>query len=127
MTKMGSWIFPFSPNVEVGDATVTLSLDISEGPQYRMGKLKILAKKDVADQLQQAWQLPEGAVFDRAYVADYLSANHSLLPPGFAPQNVQVIRDCPDASVAVVLMIDTTSAPDGLPKKAECKKSHTGE
>ena len=65
------------------DAAVILSVIIGEGPQYHMGKLEIFAPKEIADKLRTAWALPEGAVFDDAYLDKFVDSNRSLLPPGF--------------------------------------------
>jgi len=100
--------FTVVPETQFGsEATVDLRLTVMEGPQYRMGKLEVFAKKEVADKLRVAWQLPEGKVFDRGYIDGFIAANRELLPEGFTPETVQVVRDCPDASVEVRLLLET--------------------
>jgi outer membrane protein assembly factor BamA len=61
--------------------TFVVTLSIIEGPQYRMGKLDIFAKKEAAEKLRAAWELPEGAVFDSEYLAKYVDTNRAPLPP----------------------------------------------
>jgi hypothetical protein len=110
------------PDTEIlSDATIILSLSMTEGPQYRMGKLEIVAKKELADRLQGDWELPEGAVFDRTCVEKYISKHSSVLPPGFTPQDVKLVRNCREASVEVMLLLDATALSSGLqPKDVEC-------
>ena len=53
------------PDTEnVSNGTILLSITVEEDPQYRMGKLNILAKKEIADKLRALWQLQEGTVFE---------------------------------------------------------------
>lgn len=113
------------PDVQIlSNGTVALTVTIKEGPQYHMGELEILAKKELADKLQGEWDLAEGAIFDLAYISKYVSANRSLLPPEFTPSDVQVIRNCPAASVEVRLPLDATDiASLSRPKNVECEKS----
>lgn len=111
----------FIPNTTLSNATVILTVDVVEGPQYHMGKLGIFAKKETADQLRKGWQLPEGAVFDYAYIRKYISANRSLLPPEFQEEQVRVVRDCPNATVEVRLPVDAMDpASHTLPKDTVC-------
>ena len=103
------------------NATVGLSISVSEGPQYHMGKLEILAKKEISDKLLAEWHLPEGAVFDRTYLDKYIGSNRSLLPPEFQQEHVQMVRDCPDATVDVRLPLDAMDPrSQSLPKDKEC-------
>jgi hypothetical protein len=88
------------------DDTVALNIKMLEGPQYRLGKVEIVAKKELADELRLRWQMPDGAVFDRSYLAKYATANHRLLPRTFTLQDIQLVRDCPDALVQVRLLVD---------------------
>jgi outer membrane protein assembly factor BamA len=101
--------------------TFVVTLSIIEGPQYRMGKLDIFAKKEVAEKLRAAWELPEGAVFDSEYLAQYVDTNRGLLPPEFVRKDVQVVRDCPDSTVEVRLPLDGTEpGSQSRPKDVEC-------
>jgi outer membrane protein assembly factor BamA len=73
--KSGFLDFMSVPDTEnVSSGTILLSITVEEGPRYRMGKLEIVAKEDIAEKLQSAWQLPEGAVFDLSYIDRYLRA-----------------------------------------------------
>jgi len=106
----------------LSDATIILSLSIAEGPQYRMGKLEIFAQKEMADRLREEWQLADGAVFDFSYVDKYVVANRSLLPLGFTPRDVQLVRDCPGASIEVRLVLEVTDpSSQSRPKDVECE------
>jgi len=103
--------------------TVGLTIAISEGPQYHMGELKIYAKKEESDRLASAWSLQSGMVFDGNYPEKFLDGSHSL-PPEVGEQNIVLVRNCPEASIAVLLIVDQTDA--GLqnpPKDVKCKKT----
>jgi outer membrane protein assembly factor BamA len=112
----------FIPDTEnLSNATVNLSVSVLEGRQYRMGRLEIFAKKEVADKLRAEWQLPEGAVFDRTYLDKYIDSNRSLLPTEFQPEHVQIVRDCPDATVDVRLPLDAIDPrSQSLPTNTRC-------
>jgi hypothetical protein len=71
-----------------------------------MGKLEIVADRQVAARLRAEWKLADGAVYDQTYIDQYLEANRDLLPAGFSRDNVHGIRNCPDAVVEVRLIID---------------------
>ena len=99
--------FAAIPDTEISsNATVLLTLRVEEGQQYHMGQLQILAKKETAEKLRGDWQLQEGAVFDFGYIDRYIDANREKLPDGFNREDVQLVRDCPKASVDVRLLID---------------------
>ena len=74
--------------------------------QYHMGKLDILAKRELTEKLQTLWLLQEGTVFDLAYIDKFISANGSLLPQGFTSQSVQLVRNCSQALVDVRMLLD---------------------
>lgn len=116
----------FVPDTEnLANSTVILTLTIREGPQYHMGKLKVFAKQDVAERLQSEWRLPEGAIFDFGYVGKYLEANRELLPSGFSPDDLRIVRNCPDASIEVRLILDQTApALQSQPTDVRCEESH---
>jgi len=106
----------------LSNGRVTLPTEIHEGTQYRMGKLTVAAKPEVAEKLQQKWLLSEGAVFDRGYIQKYLDANRSLLPNDMVPERVQLTRDCPRGVVDVRVLVDPAVAAS-LPeaKNVECE------
>jgi outer membrane protein assembly factor BamA len=95
---------------KLSDGTVVLAVSITEGRQYRMGKLEIFAKKELAEKLRTEWELPEGAVFDFGYLNKYVENNRGLLPPEFLRKDVQLVRDCRDSSVEVRLPLDGTDS-----------------
>jgi outer membrane protein assembly factor BamA len=108
---------------KLSDGAFVVSLAIIEGPQYRMGKLDIFAKKELAEKLRAAWELPEGAVFDYEYLTKYVDSNRALLPPEFVRKDVQIVRDCPDSTVEVRLPLDGTEpGSQSRPKDVECMK-----
>jgi outer membrane protein insertion porin family len=103
-----------NPQPEYSDAagTVAFRVAISEGPQYRMGKLVITGLSlDAERSLRVAWKLAPGDIFDGAYVEDmmaklekptpdifgrlplhYSEVGH-LLTPSDAPNTMDVLID----------------------------------
>jgi outer membrane protein assembly factor BamA len=104
------------------DTGVGLYITMSEGPRYHMGKLELLVDKTLADRLQLAWKLHEGAVFDSTYIDKYIEDNHDLLPGGFS-QEVKVGKNCPDAVVDVRMTVEDKDAASRAPMKdVPCEK-----
>jgi outer membrane protein assembly factor BamA len=95
------------PNTQFGsNATVNLDVAVDEGPQYRMGKLEIVADKEPAARLRAAWKLIEGDIYDTTYIDEYLTEAHNMLPSSFSKANVETIQNCPDSLVHVRLIVD---------------------
>jgi len=115
------------PETQVSsNGTVILTLTVSEGQQYRMGQLQILAKKEIADKLRGDWHLEEGSVFDVGYIDRYIDVNREKLPSGFNREDVQLVRDCPKGSVDVRLLIDPIyAAQQPSPKEVTCEQQRS--
>jgi outer membrane protein assembly factor BamA len=108
---------------KAGSALVALTLDITEGPQYRMGALEIEGKSDVTRQMRSLWRLETGQPFDLFYPGKFLEENKSLLPPGFnASRDFHTERDCSDFTVLVSVNLDPTRASFVRPDKP-CKET----
>jgi hypothetical protein len=118
----------FVPDVAFSSSgTVILTITIFEGTQYHMGELKIYAKKEISDRLGSEWKLIEGAIFDSTYPQTFIDDGHSL-PAGFGRDNIVLVKNCPEATVAVLLIVDQTDP--GLqnpPKEVKCKKDDAGQ
>jgi outer membrane protein assembly factor BamA len=107
------------------NATASLNISIVEGPQYHMGKLDIVADKEVAGRLRPEWKVTEGGVYDQTYIDEYLQTNRDLLPLGFSRANVHTIHNCPDAAVEVRLIVDPAEdASHAEPKNVPCEDHH---
>jgi outer membrane protein assembly factor BamA len=107
------------------NGTANLNISIQEGPQYHMGKLDIVADKEVAARLRPEWKLAEGDVYDQTYIDQYLEVNRNLLPMGFSRDNVQRSQNCPDAVVRVRLVIDPAEdTSHAEPKNVPCEEHH---
>lgn len=98
------------------NAIANLNISVQEGPQYHMGKLEIVADKEMAARLRSEWKLTEGDVYDEFYIDRYLRLSRDLLPAGFSRTDVYEIQNCPETVVDVRMMVD--------PAKDE---SHTSE
>ena len=106
-----------------GSAQVALTLDIAEGPQYRMGMLEIEGKSDATSQLRSSWQLEKGQPFDPSYPGKFLEENKALLPPEFqANRDLQTVRDCSDFNVLVSINLDPNRALYPSKQDKPCKK-----
>ena len=104
-------------------AGADLIVTMNEGPQYHMGKMEILADKTLADRLQLAWKVREGAVFDWTSIDKYIEENHDLLPGGFGREQVKLGKNCPDAVVDVrVTLEDKDAASRAAMKDVPCEK-----
>jgi outer membrane protein assembly factor BamA len=115
--------FTAIPDTEFSADQINLAIDVDEGPQYRMGRLEIFAKKELVEKLKGEWQLPDGVIFDGSYVERFLNENKSTLPPDFTQQNVQVVRNCPESLATVRFFIDLSLVPQSLPQRVACKAS----
>ena len=86
--------------------TVSLNITVEEGPQYHMGKLEIVAQKELAARLLGQWKLREGEPYDMSYIDRYIDANRNLLPAAFTRADFASKYDCPNALVHLWLIID---------------------
>jgi len=108
------------------NGTVSLKITAEEGPQYRMGKLEILAPKETATRLFSQWKLTEGEVYDQSYVDRYITENRDLLPSKFSKGDVVLGKDCPNAVVHLQLIVDPDeNSSRSKPKNIPCE-SHDG-
>lgn len=99
------------PEVTLGsNAVVTLRISITEGKQYRMGKLEIGGDTEKADLLRARWEVPEGATYDDSYLAKFIEVNRSLLPSDFGTQSVGISRNCRENKVTVHIHLGGASA-----------------
>lgn len=61
-------------NFDAASHTAAYTVNISEGEQYKMGKLVLSGLSiDAERKLRAAWKLPEGQVFDQTYADYFLS------------------------------------------------------
>lgn len=62
--------------------TVTIRLEVNEGPVYHMGELEFRGlDNSLTAKLRNAWKIRPGDVYDSTYLSEYLPAAHKLLPP----------------------------------------------
>jgi outer membrane protein assembly factor BamA len=110
-------------------STMKLNIAVEEGPQYRMDKLEVSGSQEVAGKLQVGWNLEPGAIFNSSYLKTFLEENHSLFPADFNQSNgVELIKDCPDATVSVRLSLtnDSKYAVNNQAKPVPCSDSEDG-
>jgi outer membrane protein assembly factor BamA len=107
------------PETQFGsNGTVSLKITVEEGPQYHMGKVDILAGRELAARLLAQWKLAAGDPYDIGYLDRYIQANRNLLPANFTRGDATQTQDCPNAQVNVRMVID----PD-LEKSVPARKS----
>ncbi len=117
--------FETVPETELhSDQTVTLKLTVTEGKQYRMGKLKIAAQPEQAEALEARWSLREGVTYDAGYLQKFVEDSKDLLPSGFNEWNGTVVeRDCRDATVSVSIILDKRLIPSQRLEHVGCDKN----
>ena len=104
------------------NAAMNLQMTFEEGPQYHMGKLGIIADKELGNRLQVEWKLAEGAVYDNTYVDQFIEKNRDLLPLEFGRKDIEVIRNCPKALVDLRLVVDASKESGSEnPKNIPCE------
>jgi outer membrane protein assembly factor BamA len=120
--SIGYMNFSLVPDTDIGsDATITLKLEVNEGPQYRMGKLDMTGGKELAEQLQRRWELEPGKPFDGGYLDRFIEENKSLLGADFnAASDTHVSLDCRDLTASVQIQLDLTHPPKPIPSKLDC-------
>jgi len=122
---MGFLDFYVVPSTDrTGSAQLTLTFDITEGKQYRMGAMELEGKSDLVQQLQPRWELKAGEPFDPAYIEKYLSRNSELLPEGFdRGRDIQGVRDCRDRTVNVRIELDPKRPWTPKPQDKPCEEA----
>ena len=99
-------------------ATTTVTIDVDEGVQFRMGTLKIEGPKDVSSNLASQWELKAGEPYNSDYLDGFLTKNRELPPETFkSDRDSSVVMDCPASRVDVTLWLDdkqprTLATPD---------------
>ena len=101
----------FIPEMTFESASVKLNVEVEEGPQYHLEKFEVVGPPEVAQKLEFRWELPVGGIYDGSYIDAFLERNHSLLPSSFTRWNgVELLTDCPDATVSVHLHLARVDA-----------------
>lgn len=72
-----------------------------------MGKLEVIAPKELAEKIGAQWSLREGSVFDLAYPEKFLQDHRQLFPKSFQADRIQRARNCRDLTVNGRLPIDS--------------------
>jgi len=113
------------PETEPGsNGIITLKVTVDEGPQYHMGKLEILAGKEIAARLRAGWKMTEGSAYDNTYIRKFVEQNSSLLPEGFTARDARQVMNCPESIVDVSLALDSQEGNSELPVKSIPCESH---
>ena len=106
-------------------STVKLDIEVQEGPQYRMGKLEIIGPPEVAEKLQEGWELDSGAIYDSGYMKTFLGKNGSLLPTDFVESSGAArFKDCGNATVSVHFHLVPDAQHEALDRAMAAKCGH---
>jgi outer membrane protein insertion porin family len=83
-----------APEFDDAGRRVTYRFEVREGPQYRMGELKITGLTEAdAEKLRARWALRAGEVFDQTYYEEFLKKNLSgVVQPGARPQVTMFVK-----------------------------------
>jgi outer membrane protein assembly factor BamA len=106
------------------NSTVKVTVEVREGPQYKMDQFEVMGGEDVAQTLRTKWELAPGTVYDATYLQKFLDKNHSLLPAEFTIDNgAQLLANCPEATVSVHLHLkhDVQHEIGDQAKRVPCK------
>jgi outer membrane protein assembly factor BamA len=113
------------PRTNFDSNFVRLSIELDEGPQFRMGKLEIIGPAEAAAKLQARWQLEPGEIFNTGYVKNFIEENSSLLPADFTESAIKRLRDCGSSTVAVHVYLAADGqheAQDRAKEEADCRE-----
>jgi hypothetical protein len=92
-----------------------------------MGKLEILAGKEIAARLGAEWKMTEGSTYDNTYIRKFIEQNSSLLPEGFTARDARQVMNCPEGVVDVSLALDPREGKSELPVKSIPCESHNDQ
>lgn len=82
--KKGYMNVAFEPAPQLhDDGTAQITVNVREGPQYKMGELLVKGLDPATEQkLRSKWTLPPGAAYDDSYPARFMNDTIGSLPPG---------------------------------------------
>lgn len=90
--RNGYVLFTAMPSPRLDDAaqTAVFEFTVSEGPQFRMGKLEMTGLPErEAEALRKHWTLETGATFDDGYVSEFLAKGVPSRRPGGAGPEIR--------------------------------------
>jgi outer membrane translocation and assembly module TamA len=93
------------PTIDDAKATVSYTLHVVEGDQYKMGELEIVGLDTQATaHLQNTWKLREGDPYDGTYAKRFVDSTNAMLPGGVS-WNIDIHEavNAKDKSVDVTL------------------------
>ena len=98
---------PVPETREGSDASIVLTFNVDEGPQFRMGSIEFAGDPDVVAQLKSKWQLAAGEQFDGNFLRHFVEQNKGLLPNDFDYMNdAMVDMNCRDGIADVRINAD---------------------
>ncbi|MCI0350555.1 MAG: hypothetical protein L0Z53_14115 [Acidobacteriales bacterium] len=92
------------PDTSVDDVngTVSLTIDLDEGAQYRVGKVTFVGgSPKLRERLNKDWKLPPNAPYDTDYIMKFFK-DHRALVPASVWQSAEVIQNKENNTVDVI-------------------------
>jgi outer membrane protein assembly factor BamA len=109
------------PDMQVGADIVSLTIEVTEGNQYRLATLEFAGNPEAAEQLRPRWELGSGKPFDYSYVQQFLKENASLFPSTFdREKSVTVAKNCRENTVALFFELSPNHPNVVAPKDIDC-------
>jgi surface antigen-like variable number repeat protein len=104
--------FTAEPRTDVGNEhqTVALTIVLSKEQQYRVASVEILGLDPALESLLRSLIRP-GEIFNPQILNNFYKEHTSVLPPGAAPEDDEVLRDVRNATVALRLDFRPCPAP----------------
>jgi len=104
--------FTAEPRTEVDNEhqTISLTIMLSEEKQYRVASVEILGLDPALESLLRSLIRP-GEIFIPQVLNDFYKEHKSVLPPGAAPEDDEVLRDVRNATLALRLDFRGCPAP----------------
>jgi outer membrane protein assembly factor BamA len=92
-----------SPVFTLSSPDLPFEITVAEGPEFRMGKLKITGLSDKTAQIIQGrWDLAPGAVFDNTYAAKLLSSEYAKITTAEGLRKQVIFKYTPDLKTLTV-------------------------
>jgi outer membrane protein assembly factor BamA len=105
-----------------GAGLITLTFNVDEGIQYRMGELRVEGKGEATEILRRNWELRSGEPYDYWYLEKFLAKNRELFPEGFDnDRDVLWLRDCSDNTINVTIELDPRRQWKPKPQDKPCE------
>jgi hypothetical protein len=108
--------------IDARQQIVSLTLDMDEGPMFRVGSVEIHAQDpDLLARLRSSWRLKVGDVYDSRLIETFFTENREVLPPDLLSdgEGVLVKPDLGTSTVHIRVFVDEPPLPEPEPAAQE--------